>query len=97
MIDYHIDPLDQQDTSLYIEHRLKKAGSKSKLFNNESKKLIYHYSSGVPRVINGIADMALFEAYVNNKPSIDTKTIESVVHSSHLDDMKTSLYKAQIK
>ena len=58
---YHLTPLNQEDTTSYILHRLHVAsGSHKKYFTEEALALIYRFSKGVPRVINQICDSAPF-------------------------------------
>ena len=85
MIDYHLNPLDEQDTYRYIDHRLKIAGAEDSIFDANAKRLIYQYSSGIPRVINGLGDMALLEGYAENKQIIDESMIRKVVKNSQLE------------
>ncbi|VAX37869.1 hypothetical protein MNBD_UNCLBAC01-735 [hydrothermal vent metagenome] len=85
MIEYHLNPLDEKDTRRYIEHRLKIAGSTQPIFDPKAKKMIYRYSSGTPRIINGIADMALLEGYLQNKEIIDEIIIKKIVNDSQLE------------
>jgi general secretion pathway protein A len=63
LIDYHLNPLDENDTAAYIDHRLNVAGAQDRVFDESCKRLIYKLSGGIPRVINGICDMALFEEF----------------------------------
>ena len=88
MIDYHLNPLDEQDTFSYLEHRLKIAGAKHKIFDSGAKKLIYRYSLGTPRVINGIADMALLEGYAQGVDMIGEKIVKKVIMDSQLEEPK---------
>ena len=62
---YHISPLEVDDVTGYIHHRLNVAGSDGKiLFPRRSIDLIYRYSKGVPRLINTVCDKALLAGYV---------------------------------
>lgn len=85
MIEYHLNPLDEQDTMRYIEHRLRIAGASQPIFNPAAKKMIYRYSSGTPRIINGIADMCLFEAYLQTKEIVEERIVRKVVKDSQLE------------
>jgi general secretion pathway protein A len=60
---YHLEPLSEEETTLYIEHRLKVAGALGEVFENSAKKATYRLSKGVPRLINVICDRALLGAY----------------------------------
>ena len=86
LIEYHLNPLDEQDSNKYIEHRLKIAGAKHSIFDQKAKKIIYRYSSGVPRVINGIGDMALLEGYSQDRKTIDESIIKKVIKTSGLEE-----------
>ena len=85
MIEYHLNPLDEEDANNYIEYRLSIAGSKKAIFNQQAKQLIYRHSSGVPRIINGIGDMALVEGYLQKKELIDESIIKKVVNDAQLE------------
>jgi general secretion pathway protein A len=85
IIDYHLNPLDEQDAQLYLNHRLRIAGAQQELFDEQAKKLIYRYSGGIPRVINGICDMALLEGFVTGSKIVDEGLIKKVVKDSNLD------------
>ena len=85
MIEYHLNPLSERDAVQYIDHRLSVAGSSKMVFNAKAKQMIYRYSSGVPRIINGIADMALLEGYMKQKNVITETLIKKVVNDSQLE------------
>jgi len=85
MIEYHLNPLNEQDAMQYIEHRLRVAGMKQEIFEKKAKALIYRYSSGTPRIINGIADMSLLEGFVQQKEMIDQEIVKKVVNDGQLE------------
>lgn len=89
MIEYHLNPLDEQDSIRYIEHRLRIAGAQQPIFDPKAKKMIYRYSGGIPRVINGIADMALFETFTQNKEIVNETIIKKVLKDSQFEEPKT--------
>ncbi|NND37023.1 MAG: AAA family ATPase [Gammaproteobacteria bacterium] len=60
---YHLQPLTQEETASYIEHRLKVAGALGEVFDAGAKKEVFRLSQGVPRLINVICDRALLGAY----------------------------------
>ncbi len=59
-ITYNIDPLDQAETCEYIRHRLKTAGAGYEIFSSAAMEEVYEFSSGFPRQINIICDLAMF-------------------------------------
>jgi type II secretory pathway predicted ATPase ExeA len=60
---YHLGPLSEIEIKGYIEHRLKIAGLDGPLFTDNALRQIYHYSGGIPRVINSLAASALLEGF----------------------------------
>ena len=66
---YHLQPLDREEVRAYINHRLAVAGQNIQLFPDESVRLLYRLSNGVPRLINILCDRALLGAYVENRPA----------------------------
>jgi len=51
---YALEGLSEHQTKEYIQHHLKLAGCKGKLFNDEAIKLIFIASEGILREINNI-------------------------------------------
>ncbi len=60
---YHLEPLSREETSGYIQHRIKVAGGQNEAFTHKAAQEIYRLSGGVPRLVNVIADRALLAAY----------------------------------
>jgi type II secretory pathway predicted ATPase ExeA len=59
-VNYHIEPLNADDTHAYINHRLKHASVGPPLtFPREVTDIVHQYSRGVARMINVIADAIL--------------------------------------
>lgn len=79
-VHYHLEPLDRQETALYIEHRLKKAQAQEPgIFTSAAIDRIYECSGGVPRVINLICDLALVYGYAEQIRPVDAPVIDMVV------------------
>lgn len=79
---YHIQALGQEEISLYIAHRLRMAGAdngSSPVFDEKALKEIYHYTGGIPRLINIVCDKALLLGYVLEKRLIDSEVIKRSV------------------
>jgi general secretion pathway protein A len=72
---YHLEPLSQHETQVYIDHRLKVAGAVGPIFSKASKKELYRLSHGVPRRINVIADRALLGAFTREVREITPKLL----------------------
>jgi len=77
---YHLIPLDQRETREYIHLRMRIAGARfMNCFTEGAIQKIYHYSHGIPRLINNICDNALLLGYANDTPIISEKTVRECV------------------
>jgi len=77
-VDYHLEPLDAEETSDYIRYRCKTAGGKTELFSDQACQLIHQYSGGVPRLINLLCDTALVYGYAEQRDRVDAALVEEV-------------------
>lgn len=73
---YHLPELSREEVGEYIAHRLGVAGAQSDLFTPEAIELIYQLSSGIPRIINVLADRALLGAYTQNSRVVVPSMVE---------------------
>lgn len=74
---YHINPLQPIEVKNYIQHRLKTAGTLSKIhFTEDAYNTVYFYSKGIPRLINIICDRALLAGFVKDSFTINTEIIQ---------------------
>jgi type II secretory pathway predicted ATPase ExeA len=76
---YHLGPLDAEETREYVKHRLGIAGREAPLFDDGALALLYEHSGGLPRRINTIAGNALIEGFGRGASVIGLEIIESVV------------------
>jgi general secretion pathway protein A len=77
---FHVRALTLAEVGAYIRHRLKVAGAGGDLrFEDEAVDAIHAYSSGIPRLINLLADRALLEGFVQETRRIDSGTIRRCV------------------
>ncbi len=77
-VDYHLKPLDQEETTAYIIHRCKVAGGNAELFSDQARELIYQVTSGVPRLINLLCDTALVYGFAEQRERIDAQLVRDV-------------------
>ncbi|OGV43301.1 MAG: hypothetical protein A2X46_06595 [Lentisphaerae bacterium GWF2_57_35] len=56
---WKLDPLNQQQTMEYVQHRMRSAGGDIWAFEEEALKAIVTYTQGLPRLINNLCDVAL--------------------------------------
>jgi general secretion pathway protein A len=80
----HLFALSKDQTSLYIDARMRSAGASDKLFETEAKALIHDYASGVPRQINNIATACLLNAAAHNIQKIDATLVTDTMSEFHL-------------
>jgi AAA domain-containing protein len=79
-VSYHLEPLDAEETSHYINHRLALASIAAPLsFPRQVTERIFDRSGGVPRLINVIADATLVFGYGEERSEIDGALIEEVI------------------
>ena len=72
---YNIDPLNLDETTEYVKHRLQVAGAKRTIFNTNAISELYSFSQGYPRLINVICDFALLTGFVKEQKVIDAAII----------------------
>jgi general secretion pathway protein A len=79
-VSYHLAPLSRDETREYVFHRLQKSGAQNNgLFLPEALESIFHYSGGIPRMINIICDAALVYGYADELNTIDSRVVEHVL------------------
>jgi general secretion pathway protein A len=76
-VDYHLEPLDRDETAQYIEHRVTFAGGKDpKLFEPDACAAVYQHTRGTPRLINLLCDTALVYGYAESRVKIDGQLVQ---------------------
>jgi general secretion pathway protein A len=78
-VDFHLKPLNLQETQSYIRHRIKMAGGDSALFSADAIEFMYARTNGVPRLLNHLGDFALVYAYADGRTSVDADLIGQVL------------------
>jgi general secretion pathway protein A len=69
-------PLSHDEITEYIQYRLQAAGCPDlKLFSREAEEQIYHFSRGIPRLVNVVCDNALVIGYALGKKRIGADVI----------------------
>ena len=72
---FHLTPLNKTETQQYLRHRYAVAGGAQFPFAADAITALFHYSKGIPRLLNIIADRALLAAYVHENKIIDKKLV----------------------
>ena len=76
---YHLNPLSEDETQTYIEHRLEVAGwENNPTFTEDAYNAIYRFCEGVPRRINNVCDRILLYAFLEEIGEISGQVVETV-------------------
>jgi general secretion pathway protein A len=73
---YHLEPLGRVETEAYVKHRLRVAGCPTPVFTPRALTELFRQSSGIPRLINVVADRALLAAYTRDSPRIEAALVK---------------------
>lgn len=73
---YHLPELCREEVGEYLLHRLQVAGADCNFFAPEAIDLLYQLSSGIPRVINVLADRAMLGAFTQNSKVVEAAMVE---------------------
>lgn len=87
IINYHLGALNEVESYRYINHRLKVAGASREVFSLEAKQFIYNYAGGIPRVINAVADLALFKGYERRQRVVDELVVREALPQKVLESV----------
>ncbi|MBY0401383.1 AAA family ATPase [Myxococcota bacterium] len=71
-----IKPLDLRSTTAYLMHRLSVARGRAELIPAATIEALHKFGRGRPRLLNTLADNALFEAYLAGRHAIDPGDVE---------------------
>jgi len=77
-ISYHLQGLTLEETHAYIRHRLTVAGGDPAIFTEAACDALYYLAHGIPRLINGIGDIALVYGFGEGTRQITMETILAV-------------------
>jgi general secretion pathway protein A len=76
-----IEPLSEEESRQYIDHRLRLVKSSSTPFSPRAISLICRYAQGIPSLINHVCDNALQVGYTTNRKKIDENIIRTVIRN----------------
>jgi general secretion pathway protein A len=83
----HLEPFNLEETSGYIRHRLRRAGSSSEasdLFSDETIERVYRHSRGVARLVNTVCENALITAFAKQLSTVQPDIIDEVTFDLRL-------------
>jgi general secretion pathway protein A len=78
-----LQTLNAQETWRYLYHRLAIAGGKTEIFTADAVERLYAYSTGIPRILNSLADNCLLAGFSRNFPQVSGEVVEQV--AKHLE------------
>ena len=82
-VDCHIGPLTEVEIEEYVHHRLDIAGGAETVFEPECYALIYHYSRGVPRLINLLCDAAMVYTFGRGERLVSAAAVGAIGNDPH--------------
>jgi putative secretion ATPase (PEP-CTERM system associated) len=91
-----ISMLDREDVESYIRYRLDVAGRRGNAvhFTSDSFDEVFHYSSGIPRLINILCDRVLLVAYVANTRVVDGRLVREGIRELESPGMSSGKHRA---
>ena len=84
-VNYHLTALSYPETRAYIRHRLRVAGGRPDLMTEAALKAVFHFTNGMPRIINSVCDMACVYGYAEGLETIDANTVLAVIRDKEKD------------
>ena len=94
---YDIEPLSEEETLAYVNHRLKVAGTNEPLFTPAAIHEIQNFTQGYPRLTNILCDRALLTGYIKEQKKIDADiVVECAKEISFLDPKASTILTNQI-
>ena len=78
--DYHLGPLDVEESIHYIYNRIARAGGTNSLFSRNAAETLAIASKGIPRVLNGLCDAALVYGFSHRARKITSSIAQEVLH-----------------
>lgn len=79
---YHLAKLRPSEVPKYIRHRLRKAGARRDIFEDEACRLIAESTGGVPRLINLLCNLCLVAAQESGHGIVEAITVEDVLETT---------------
>lgn len=67
-----------EETSAYVEHRLKAAGATREIFRPDALEALHYLGHGTPRQINRLGDLALLVGFADRLPSLAAEHLEAI-------------------
>jgi general secretion pathway protein A len=85
---YHLLPLNRYEVNDYVRHRLHVSGGNGNpSFTRPALWRVYHYTQGIPRLVNAVCDKALLAGFVEQQERIDYRLVNRAIREleGHID------------
>ena len=77
---YHLAPLSRFEVERYIQHRLQVVGANGRpAFTPWAIRMIFRYSSGIPRLINAVCDKTLLAGFVEGTDLLTWRQVRRAI------------------
>jgi type II secretory pathway predicted ATPase ExeA len=84
---FHLTALSETDLTGYVLHRLEVAGSGGrKIFQDEVFPVLFHYTGGVPRLVNTLCETAMVAAFTHDRDFVSLEDVQSAVEELQWPD-----------
>ena len=93
---FHLSPLDKDDISNYINHRLHRAGAKRPIFEAGCSVALFNLTGGVPRLINLVCHQSLVAAYSTGVQTVSPKLVKQAATEILSESKKSSVTKISV-
>ena len=93
---FHLSPLDKDDISNYINHRLHRAGAKRPIFDGGCAAALFNLTGGVPRLINLVCHQSLVAAYSTGAQTVSPKLVKQAATEILSEPKKFSVTKTSV-
>lgn len=77
-VNCHLRPYTDDETTSFINYRLRQTGCKENMFSDEALQKIHLIAGGLPRKINNVCDLALVLAFMRRRKPIDIEIINAI-------------------
>jgi len=76
---YHLGPMNEEETGLYIMHRLRMVGwDRDPMITDEAFRAVFRATGGVPRMINNLCSRLLLYGYLEGKHLLNQHDVAQV-------------------
>ncbi|MBI4982184.1 MAG: AAA family ATPase [Candidatus Omnitrophica bacterium] len=75
---HHLNHLSEEETREYVDYRLRVAGAKFTIFDDETLSVIFEVTKGVPRLVNTLCDISLAIGKAQSRTTINKEIIDQV-------------------